>query len=305
MILLIAINGRAQPADTVKAEEKEAMEIGGFVTVDFGGETGRLKQAAFNMGTVELGANVNIKENLKASITLLSENDMSLIGVDQAMATVDLPGCKTYFGLHVFNHGLLSTHLISDPLILDRVELSAPGGTVTCSVNKSTFGLGMTILRVDTISSQYTAVANWDYAVKEESVLRLSALVSNKTTDADLALIMPVGPVSLDGEVYTQLTVQEGGTRASGYMAGIAYGINDKLEIAIRNDGISANTFKNMETRIGIGATVNITDEIFCAVEYGHFMPSAGDAVGEIALQVGLESTLKLPGFQRKTLTRN
>jgi hypothetical protein len=59
-----------------------------------------------------------------------------------------------------------------------------------------------------------------------------------------------------------------------------------------------------MDMRMGGGVNIMIKDGIFCALEFAQRRPFEGDAVNEIAFEVGLEQTIQLPGFQRKTLTR-
>ncbi len=88
---LLYIN--AQPADTVQTaksgpgvvrlvkEEKPAMEIGGYVTVDYYSLTDSLKKATLSLGRVELGANVNISEQVLASVVILAQNKLDSLSL--------------------------------------------------------------------------------------------------------------------------------------------------------------------------------------------------------------------------------
>ncbi len=295
--------------EEVSQEAPEAMEIGGVVTVDYGGDPQALDEATLEMGTVELGANVNVSDRITASLTLLAEGDMAAIAIDQAMASYesdDIP-YSIYFGLHAFNHGLMNTHLISDPLLLDAVEMVHPGLTAVYTKGASSFGAAFTIIAKDygDSTAAHIGILNYDHNFGEESMARLSLNVSEEMAGAGAAAALALSALSIDAEAYTQIMVPDTHTKASGYLLGIAYGLKDNVEIALRHDGFSEDSFKDMTLRFGAGLTYNITEEIFAAVEYGFLGPSQGKGTHEVALQVGIESNIKLPGFQRKTLTRN
>ncbi len=308
-------------------EEKEAMKIGGIVTVDLGADPTEMKDVAMEVGKVELSANVNIATSLVASITLVAEGNLSAIRIDGAVAEF-APENKPFsilFGQHGYNHGLLSTHLISDPALLDIVETAAPGLTVNFAAGSFSPGIAVLFLHEDEESSTeyvlvdstieavtvveseevnlFAGVINLDLSFLEESVARLSCKVHGDVFDLSVGTGIVVGPAAIDAEIFTELTDGDD-AKASGYYAGFAYGITDDIEAAFRYDGLSEDSFGDIEHRIGVGATFGFKYGIFCAFEYGYAGLGTDEGEQEIALQLGLESALKLPGFHRKTLTR-
>jgi hypothetical protein len=314
---------------TAAEEEKEAMEIGGVVTVDAVADPAEKSSASLEVGTVELSAVVNVAQGVVASITLLAEGNLSDISIDEALIEW-VPGNKPFsviFGQQTFNHGLLSTHLISDPMILDAVETAGPGITVNGTFGLFTPGIGVTFYHYDAVTQTkyavnpadssisteeveieparnvFAGVVNCDIAFLEESAARLSLKMYGDIVDLAAGAGLNLGRFALDAEIFSELT-DANGVKQSGYYAGAAVGITERVEAAVRYDGLSDDLFDGIEHRIGLGATVSIKYGIFCALEYSYTGVGTNGGVSEIAAQLGLESTLKLPGFHRKTLTR-
>jgi hypothetical protein len=132
--------------------EKPAMELGGLVTVDYAGQRYHMKEAQIQIGSVELGATVNICDEVKAAITIKAENDLTKMWIDQAMALYTpsvIPNFEAIFGQFTFNHGILTTYLISDPLINDEVEFIKPGIAFNYALGNFKPGLGFTIIHTD------------------------------------------------------------------------------------------------------------------------------------------------------------
>ena len=123
--------------------------------------------------------------------------------------------------------------------------------------------------------------------------------------DVDLAGAINFWKCAFDFEALATKAEQDS-MRASGVYAGLLYDITDRFSVALRGDGISWSdkNFRDMDMRVAGGVTIKIKDGIFCAAEFARRMPFEGDGVNEIALEVGLEQKIQLPGFQRKTLTR-
>jgi hypothetical protein len=313
-----------------EAEEKEVMEIGGLVTVDASSDLSDITNAVAEIGAVELSANVNVANGIVASITLLAESNLSELSIDQALVEI-APEEKPFsliFGQQAYNFGLLSTRLISDPTIVDNVETSGPGVVVKYSAGIFTPGLAVTYshepadsVKVYTINmadysvqvsdsemtketNYFKGIVNLDVSLSEESAIRLASRFYSGHMDLNLACGFKFGQALLDAELYGEI-VNDIDSQAFGYYAGIAYDFIENLETGIRYDGYSKDAFKEIAHRIGIGANYGFKHGIFCALEYSINDITSASVTHEIALQVGLESTIKLPGFQRKTLTRN
>ncbi len=143
-LLLTAALIQAQKDSESKEPDKEAMEIGGLVTVDHNPNVNNFEEPSLTIGTVELSANVHVKDSLLATVVILAEEDLSAISIDQAVATWNtrIQGLTIYADRHYFLHGLLTTRLISDPLILNAVEIAGPGFTATFGLKRFTLGLG-------------------------------------------------------------------------------------------------------------------------------------------------------------------
>lgn len=310
-------------------EEKEAMEIGGVVTLDYGSPVDNFDDQSLEIGTVELSAVVNVNPRIKGFITLLAESNLSEISINQAVGdlTFESIPLEVLFGQQTFNLGLMTTHLISSPLGYDLVGPTQPGITGLFALKTVTLGLGVLMLETaSTAAPQYVVttandtvaleagegeksrsiggVINFDYAFLDGSLVRLSSIVSPNNIDLDLACGVGLGNLTIDAEIYSKLAVPRDQTMAGSYSIGLAYDITDKINVAIRHDGFSEDQFNDLTMRVGVGTSVKVLGDCFVAFEYGYEAPDDGDAISTIALQVGLESTLKLPGFQRKTLTR-
>jgi hypothetical protein len=315
--------------DTELTEEKEAMAVGGLVTVDAASDPADFSGAHAEVGTVVLSANVNVAEDIVASITLLSEGDLSKISIDQALVQV-APDKKPYtfiFGQQTFNFGLLSTRLISDPVIIDDVETKKPGITANFFLGNFTPGLAVTFFHQDeetvktyslnladtTIivrdsvvageANRFAGIINLDFKFLEESVVRLATRFYGDIFELNLGAGLKLGPDLVYLELYGEI-IDDDTAKAGGYYAGFAYDFSEMIEAAVRYDGYSRDSFRDIIHRIGIGATFRFKHGIFCAFEYGFNDATSSNVKQEIALQIGLESTIKLPGFQRKTLTR-
>ncbi len=72
------------------------------------------------------------------------------------------------------------------------------------------------------------------------------------------------------------------------------------LSYSIDPVDIDAEGFQQLQARIAGGLVYHRKDGIFGAVEFAR----VENTYKEVHVQIGLESTLELPGFQRKTLTQ-
>jgi len=96
-----------------------------------------------------------------------------------------------------------------------------------------------------------------------------------------------------------------GGAKASTYCAGASYAVTENFSVAMRNDGISEKQFTHMTMLYTAGCVYKLFGDCYIAFEYDYQKPPLSAATNAIAVEFGLQSTLKLPGFQRKSLTQN
>jgi hypothetical protein len=292
-------------------EEKPALELGGLVTLDYWADIARMNKPELTVGQVELGANVFVSEEVTATVVLDAWNKMDSIWIDQAVTCWKPTGKPLTFlgGKHTLYHGLGTTRLINYPDIYYSVIMKKPALTTLFSAGMATFGVAPTVLYFDfdslanlEASSSYAGVINCDLALPNESLLRLASLISTELVDVDLAVDLAIGPFNIDVEALSRWSLADRALGESGYYVGLAYTPVERLTLAVRNDGTSAGIFSDLTQRVTGGLTFTMKDDIFCAVEYSYCKPSGQDAGQTIALEFGLESTLKLPGFRPKSL---
>jgi hypothetical protein len=283
-------------------EDSEAMELGGLLTVDGANKFKDWENTPAQLGSVELSANVNVEANMQGSITLLSEGDPNKIVVDQAVGQWTLSQGKVIFGQQGFNLGLLSTRTISDPLMLDLGEFKQAGVTLLWIQNAMTYGFGLTSL--ETMGPDSAAihdpcvVLNVDFA-PEGQMHRLGLQASRKRVAVDAALNHTLATWLFDLEGVWRFK-DEDGMAKGGYSAGIAWQVNSWVQPALRWDALGNEEKAVDMQQFTVGITVTPVEHVFGAGEI------SWDQDGEpsFAVQMGLQSTLKLPGFQRRTLTK-
>jgi hypothetical protein len=272
-----------------------------------------MKNGQLQVGQVELGATVNICDEVTAAIVIKAENQLDKIWIDQAVGSYKpprLPSLELLVGQFTFNHGILATHLISDPLITDDVEFIKPGLALNYSFKKIIPGIGFTIIHTDEdtleqiqMSNDFACVLNLDYQLSDETLIRLSSLMDSAFIDVDFATTMTLDKFTIDGEVYSKFADWKT-TDLFGYFVGFDYELNDHVSLAIRHDGRASNgNATDLDYRFAGGVEIDISHGIFAAAEFAHVTPFEGKSYQEIAIQFGLESTLDLPGFQRKTIS--
>jgi hypothetical protein len=304
-------------ADQLPETLNERLQLGGLVSLDHTSGLDATRNPDLSLSQVALGANVTLSKEVLASVLLKAEGDLGAIFFDQAMASLHPEGSAwtLLFGQQTLNHGLLSTRLISDPEILPAVELSLPGATASYAWNAFTAGTGIAVLetRLDDaapdadagLSKDYALIPNLDFS-RGSLTLRASGAFSRRRTDADAAFSLALGPVTVDAEGFSELPVWDTRTGNSGYYLGAEYALNPSLSLSVRHDGVASDQFSGWRVfRYGAGATLTLKHDLFAACEYG-FRDERGAGIdNRIALQIGLKSTLELPGFQRKTLTQD
>jgi hypothetical protein len=305
----VRIWGQNPVTDTLaKApDEKPAIELGGIVTLDYWADAAALDKPELTLGLVELGANVFVSDEVTATVVISAWNKLDSIWIDQAMASWKPAGVPFEFfaGQHTLYHGLGTTRLINFPDIYNAAIMKKPAITALYRAKSVCVGLAPTVLSFDFDSirtTAYACVVHGEVALPNESVIRLASLLSKDMVDVDLASGVTVGPLSFDVEALAHWGLTDNVSDESGYYAGIAWSPFDRLTLAVRNDGFSEGIFADMTQRFTGGLTLTIKDDIFCAFEYSYVKPKAADPGQQIALEVGLASSLKLPGFRPKSL---
>jgi hypothetical protein len=292
------------------------MELGGLFTLDYLAPAATLEDPVLEIGTAELGANLGLSRDLTASVMLETEGGLDHLAIGQAAATLrPAQGPWTLvFGQHALAHGLLTTRLPSDPLLLDRVELIQAGGSAIWSGKRVSLGLGGFVRREGTpsdlqdeeaIHSDPVAVWNVDLLSEGETTARLSFTASANSFTADAAASLSAGRFDLDAEAYHEFASPPGHGRAAGAYAGAAWNLFPTLFTAVRVDILGDGTWARLEGRLAGGLVYHRGDGLFAAVECGYGAPPDGRRDLDAIIQVGLESTLELPGFRRKTLTQD
>jgi hypothetical protein len=130
-------------------------------------------------------------------------------------------------------------------------------------------------------------------------------MASRYRTDADLALCISYGPVTVDAEAFTQVPAWSSHDEAMGYSVGGQYQLIAPLAVAFRHDAIASSRSAGTDAfRFGGGLVLTLKHDLFAAAEYsyGRGIEAPGHM---LALQIGLKSSLTLPGFQRETLSRD
>jgi hypothetical protein len=283
-------------------EDTEAMELGGLLTVDGGNQFKDWESTPARLGRVELSANVHVEKDLEGSITLLSENDPGKISVDQAVGQWTLPQAKVIFGQQGFNLGLASTRTNSDPLLLDLAGYHQAGLTLLWSKEAMTYGFGLSSLETagsdSVMTSDPCVVLNADFA-PEGQMARLSLQASRARQAVDAAVNLTHGPLLLDVEALWRWK-DEDDVAKGGYSAGIAWQITPMFQPAFRWDALGDEEEMLQDQLYTVGITITPVEHVFGAGNVSFDQ----DGHAFFAVQMGLQSTLKLPGFQRKTLTR-
>jgi hypothetical protein len=297
--------------DPEAKEEKPAMELGGNVLVDYMSDMSDFSDPTLQIGQVELGAKINISEEVIASVLIKTWSKLDSLWIDQALVSYK-PGqlpVELLFGQQTFNHGLLTTRLISFPAIYDKVDFRKPGLILNGTLKEFTGGFGMTVLQNDTtggvdLKNLYSGVFNIDAALPTDGIIRLSSVFNEEKTDIDLCGTINYWNLSFDFEGLMRARSLADSINPSGFYTGVLWNITERLGCAARIDGSSNNNFAEMELQYTGGMTFAIKDGIYCSLEFSHYVPHEGDASDQIAFEIGLLQKIQLPGFQRKSLSR-
>lgn len=294
-------------AETPKLSE--AMEVGDAVLVDIvAPDPSNPQDGKAYLSKVELSAAVNVDEGLTGNIVLGSyEGDLSKVGVDQAYGALALPDHKVslYFGQQYYNFGLLNTRLTTYPEQMYHVITWAPGFQAGWQATENialTLGGFYENGSYSVATPSFGSILTFDYT-SEMANAKVSYKGTKRYGMADLATTLNFGPLVLEGEVYSNIGKMAEGVDDAGYLVGSEFKFSDAFSVAGRFESISADQFETSSKAFAVGPIWHAPKNIFVALEYGQKMGLDGaDDDGEIRIQVGHTTKLKLPGFSRSGL---
>lgn len=307
VLLLAGASPRAEQADSAR---DRGLEIGGLVTLDHQSDLKLSGNPELTLKQVALEANVSVSPGLSASVTLKAERELDRIFFDQAMASLS-PSASRWsllFGHQTFNHGLLSTRIISDPEMLDHVEVKRPGISASCAWKSLTPSAGLLMWETTEdegrVSRDYAIVSALDSRLGP-LILKVSGLFSRFKSDGDIAISIATGSWIFDAEGFTDLPAWDAAGKSAGYYAGAEYQASTWLSLAVRHEGVADRAFSEVGSLLyAAGMSFNLKHDLFAAMEYSHRQHGV-EGGSRLALQMGLKSKLNLPGFQRATLSRD
>jgi hypothetical protein len=267
IIVFLFAKGMAAELDRDSLE----MEVGGLFTVDASNRFKDWENTPARLGVVELSAKVILNPQMEGAITLVSEDDPENIRIDQAVGLWNQGSQQIVFGQQYFNLGLLTTHLISDPSILDLVEFSQAGITGIWHKGYFSVGAGLSSLVTgsDSVSSSDPCViVNTDVAPGEH-LLRIAGLGSKEQLSIGAATNLTFGPFAMDAEIFWRLKDADGMAKG-GYYTGFAWSPKEGVEFALRWDGLGDETEFLSRNRFAGGLTLTWLEHIFGSLEIGH-----------------------------------
>ena len=108
-------------------EEKPAMELGGYVLVDYLSDMSDFSDPTFQIGQVELGAKINISEEVVASVLIKTWSKLDSLWIDQALVSYkpgNVPSSCCLASRHESTGSLTTTPYQRFPAT-DKVDLAA------------------------------------------------------------------------------------------------------------------------------------------------------------------------------------
>lgn len=214
-----------------------------------------------SLGLSEVDATVCVGGNGAASVAVKIHPNLDSFSLYQATVQCKSAGLPLLFlfGQQTFNHGLATTRLISDPLIVSDVELVAPGVSLLYPAGIflpcASFVVGQHPAAADSARKipDYRCVVGLDMSLPHKSILRVSSLVSQYQCDVDGAFSLNFWNLGIDGELYSQLFGSDSTKNPAGYYLGVQLGGLKCVGIAARYDGRSPDRFVHLDQRIAEG----------------------------------------------------
>lgn len=298
----------SDPAPAAAGGLDRDLRLGGTVSLDDESRLDAAEDPKMGLSEVSLGADVALSEGIQAAVVLKAEDALDTLFFDQAVASFTPDGSHWvfYIGQQTFNHGYLTTRLISDPLLLDWVEMKRPGAAATYASGGAILGTGLVVAETDVkgaVSRDYALLPSVDWT-RGPVQARASGIVSRYRSDVDLAASLAFGRFTFDAEGFSRLPVWDDADRTSGFSLGGEFKLGHGVATAFRQDGLAPKPGDGLTAwRFGAGLSYTLRRDLFAAAEYA-FGRGIGEAGHRLALRIGLKSTLHLPGFQRETLSQ-
>lgn len=296
-----AKSGSTEPSRAAAAEEKEAMEIGGLLTLDGANPFKKWENTQADLSRVELSSIVHVAPNMEGSVTLMAADKPDSIVLYQAVGQWTLPQGRVIFGRQAFNASLLTTRIVSLPLMFELGEVRDDGVTLITTRKKLNFGFGLSSLPTGPDSNRTynpIVILNADFT-PEGQLARLAIQASRLRQVVDGAVNLSFGRILLDMEGMWRIQ-DDDDVAKGGFAAGLAYNFTEMFALAGRWDGLGDENNGVDHQRVAGCLTITFPEHVFGAGEV------AWDEKDGMVfdLQMGLQSTLKLPGFQHKTLSK-
>lgn len=259
----------------------------GSILTDFvqqvGNGTGGRDVAVSEMA---LGIQVAISEYLTADVIVLAEENLDALGFEEAFITyVPQPKGKVVFrvGQSALPFGVLHTHLISDPAIIEYVDIIAPAAAGAYATES--FCLEAAFFMTDglegaVLKTVFTPVASFAVDVSARAM-------SDEQVDIDAALIMDgiADRFSVDIEGFGALRRESNTPLPWGMALGLAVMLSDRLETALRVDAIAASHAMAPEVSFALGGTRMLKGGLSIALEAG-YVPE--QEMGTLGIQFGV-----------------
>lgn len=282
------------------APEREAMELGGLLTLDGTNTFREWENTPAELSRVELSSIVHVQPGLEGSVTLMSATRPDSVVLYQAVGQWTLSRGKVVFGRQAFNMGLLTTRMVSPPMMFDLGEYREAGVTALATREALTLGFGLSSLASGPDSNRThdpCVILNADFTPHGQ-LSRLSLQASRNRQAVDGAVNLVLGPILVDLEGLWRWK-DDDHVAKGGYAVAIASPLGEHVLLAGRWDGLADEESRSNQQRFSGCITITPINHLFWAAEIAWDEKSG--ALFDI--QLGLQSTLKLPGFQHKTLT--
>ncbi len=253
-----------------------------------------------DIGTVELGAEVQFHEWVTGNFILKGENldNNDRIFWDEATITIQKEGLPLYFvgGKRAQPFGVFNSHLISDTITQDCYEVAKSGATIGFTPNLWGLDMSATVYKGEALSEKVSETGyGWErypdpnpdptddvssyifniFMTPFEG-LNLSAYFDSEPGQGDRnetaggTIEYQIGLFTFDAEYIVALNREKNATskkeyKESAWFGAIAYQVADPLEIAARyeafEDDIDGNQGGHLENRYSIGANYTLFEK--------------------------------------------
>lgn len=255
----------------------------------------------FDIGTIELGAEVKFHEWVTGKFLLKGENldgDNDRVFWDEASITVQKEGFPLYFvgGKRTQPFGVFNSHLINDPITQDCYEVVKAGATIGFTPDFLGLDISATAYKGEVLADKLSEagygwardpdpnpdptddVNSYIFNVSLAPIkgLKLSAYFDSEPGQKDRnetaggTIEYKIGLFTFDAEYIKALNREVNATaakeyRESAWFGAIAFQVADPLEIAVRyeafDDDIDGDQDGHLENRYSIGANYKLFEK--------------------------------------------